>query len=102
ACRSKDPMDPYRNMGAPRGFARDSYKEITKKDQPVKRKKTNKSFFGKLFEDEQEKKRKFRDVSKPMESGTVEIFPWRGEDRRSNRLHQEIRRENKRREGLYW
>jgi hypothetical protein len=103
SCRSEDPMDPYRNLGAPKGFKRDSYEEnVHRKKSSAGSRKTGKSMFGDFFEQERENKRKFRDVSKPMDRGTVQIFPWRGEENRSSRLHEQIRKENKRSDALYY
>ena len=89
SCRSGDPMDPYRNLGAPDGM-KDTYPDVRKK-KPEK----NKSFFQRMFEEERENKKRFRDVSRPMPQGTVEVFPWRGDNRRSEGLYEEIRREKK-------
>ena len=89
SCRSGDPMDPYRNLGAPDGM-KDTYPDVRKKKQ-----KKEKSFFQKMFEEERENKRRFRDVSRPMPQGTVEVFPWKGDNRRSQELYDNIRREKK-------
>ena len=103
SCRSApDPMEPYRDLGAPKGVARDSYGEMMRKHEAEKKNGKKKSFFGSLFESDREKEKKFRDVSKPMETGTVQVFPWRSEERRSSALHEEIKKENKRSEALYW
>ena len=82
-------MDPYRDLGAPRGM-KDTYPDVRKKKESGK-----KSFFQNFFQEEQEKKRRFRDVSRPMPQGTVEVFPWRGDSRRSEGLRDEIRREKR-------
>ena len=102
SCRSRDPMEPYRNLGAPKGFKRDSYEEMMHRKKADMGKKNKKSMLGDLFEKEQENRRKFRDVSRPMDRGTVQIFPWRGEENRSGKLHEQIRRENKRSDSLYY
>lgn len=90
SCRSKDPMAPYKDLGAPKGF-KDTY--------PVKPGKNNRKqgngFFKNLFEEEKERKAKFRDVSRPLPRGTVEVFPWRKDERRSEGLYEDIRREKK-------
>ena len=103
SCRSSpDPMEPYRDLGAPKGVARDSYGEMMHKKGEKKGDGKKRSFFGSLFESEREKEKRFRDVSKPMETGTVQVFPWRTQERRSSALHDEIKKENKRSEALYW
>lgn len=89
SCRSNDPMDPYRDLGAPRGM-KDTYPDVRKKKTQEKR-----SFFQRMFEEDREKERRFRDVSRPMPQGTVEVFPWKEDKRRSEGLYDEIRREKK-------
>lgn len=101
-CRSGDPMDPYRDLGAPKGFGRDTYPDMRNKKSGKEKKKNSKSLFGQLFEEEQEKKRNFRDVSRPMESGSVQVFPWREGERRSSKLYDEIRREKKKSTPVFW
>lgn len=92
SCTRHDPMDKYEELGVPRGFTRDTYKRDIMKSS---REKSGFSFFGSHFQDEQERKRKFRDVSRPMDRDAVSIFPWSsGGTRRSEELHKEIRKES--------
>lgn len=90
SCTNHDPMEKYEELGVPKGFTKDTYKRDVMKST---KKKSGFSFFGSHFQDEQERKRKFRDVSKPMEPGTVTVFPWGGDRRRSEDLHREIRKD---------
>lgn len=102
SCRSKDPMDPYRNMGVPKGFEKEARRNRMSMDYRKDPDRKNLSPMGRLFEREREGERKFRDVSKPMERNSFQIFPWREDERRSSRLHREIRKENNRSDYLYW
>lgn len=94
-------MDPYRNMGVPKGFERDIRRKQMKKIHHEEPGKEKRSPMARLFGDDEVNERKFRDVSKPMERSSFQIFPWREDERRSSRLHREIRKENNRSDYLY-
>lgn len=96
-----DPMEQYEELGVPKGFTKDTYKRDVMKNSE---KPGGFSFFTSQFQEEQERKRKFRDVSRPLDKNAVTIFPWSssGKENRSEELHQEIRRESGRNTPLIW